>query len=153
MYEFLNYPMNSKCLRTGSRDFSPKTNASNYGTVNFNNIPVIRENIQKDLGLDSKLNVFDHINEKVKKATKRVNFVRKINLFLPPSSLQTIYKSFVRPHLDYADVICDQPNNSRLSDKMETVQYNATLGITGAIRGTSKEKIYQDVNFSRIGDG
>ena len=153
MYEFLNYPMNSKCLRTGSRDFSRKTNASNYGTVNFNNIPVIRENIQKDLGLDSKLNVFDHINEKVKKATKRVNVVRKINLFLPPSSLQTIYKSFVRPHLDYADVIYDQPNNSCLSDKMETAQYNAALGITDAIRGTSKEKIYQDVNLSRIGDG
>ena len=147
--------MNSKCLRTGSRDFSRKTNASNYVTVNFNNLPVIRENIQKNLGLflDSKLNFFDHINEKVKKATKRVNVVRKINFLLPPSSLQTIYKSFVRPHLDYANVIYDQPNNSCLSDKMETAQYNAALGITDAIRGTSKEKIYQDVNLSRIGDG
>ena len=94
--------MNSKCLITGSRDFSRKTNASNHGTVNFDNVPVIRKNIQKDLGLflDSKLNFFDDINEKVKKATERVNVIRKINLFLPPSSLQTIYKSFIRPHLD-----------------------------------------------------
>ena len=61
---------------------------------------------------------------------------------MPGSSLLTIYKSFVRPHLDYDDVIYDQPNNSRLSYKIETVLYNAALTITGAIRGTLKEKIY-----------
>ena len=42
-----------------------------------------------------------------------------MNLPLPRSSLLTIYKSFVRPHLDYGDVIYDQPNNSSLSDKIE----------------------------------
>ena len=65
---------------------------------------------------DSKLSFFDHINEKIKKATKGVNVIRKMNLLLPRSSLLTIYKSFVRPHLDCSDVIYDQPNNSRLSD-------------------------------------
>ena len=52
--------------------FSRKENASNHATVNFNNVPVIRDNIQKHLGLflDSKLSFFDHINEKIKKATK-----------------------------------------------------------------------------------
>ena len=36
------------------------------------NVPVRRDNIQKHLGLflDSKLSFFDHINEKIKKATK-----------------------------------------------------------------------------------
>ena len=56
-----------------------------------------------------------------------------MNLSLPRSSLLTIYKSFVRPHLHYGDVIYDQPNNPRLSDKIESVQYNAALAITGAI--------------------
>ena len=118
--------------------FSRKASASNNGTVYFNNVPVIRENIQKHLGLflDSKLSFFDHINEKIKKATKGVNVIRKMNLLLPRSSLLTIYKSFVRPHLDYGDVIYDQPNNSRFSDKTESVQNNAALVITGAIAGT-----------------
>ena len=51
--------------------FSRKANASNHATVYFNNVPVIRDNIQKHLGLflDSKLSFFDHINEKIKKAT------------------------------------------------------------------------------------
>ena len=65
--------------------FSRKANTSNHGTVYFNNVPVIRENIQKHLGLflDSKLNFFDHINEKNKKATKGVSVIRKMNLLLP----------------------------------------------------------------------
>ena len=104
--------------------FSRKANASNHKTVYFNNVPVIRENIQKHLGLflDSKLNFFDHINEKIKKATKGVNVKRKMNLLLPRSSVLTIYKPFVRLHLDYADVIYDQPNNSRLSEIISGVR-------------------------------
>ena len=50
----------------------------------------------------------------------------------------------MRANLDYGDVIYDQPRNFRLSDKIETVQYNAALAITGAIWGTSREKLYQD---------
>ena len=46
----------------------------------------------------------------------------KMKLLLPRSSLLTIRKSFVKPYLDYGDVVCDQPNNSRFSDKIETVQ-------------------------------
>ena len=49
-----------------------------------------------------KLNFFDLINEKNKKATKGVNVMRKMNVLLPLSSLLTIYKSFIRPHLDTA---------------------------------------------------
>ena len=73
-----------------------------------------------------------------------------MNLLLPCSSLLTLYKSFVRSHLDYGDVIDAQPNNSRLSDKIETVQYNAALVITGTIRGTSKEKLYQELGLETL---
>ena len=134
--------------------FSRKANASNHATVYFNNVPVIRDNIQKHLGLflDSKLSFFDHINEKIKKATKGVNVIRKMNLLLPRSSLLTIYKSFVRPHLDYGDVIYDQPNNSRLSDKIGSAQYNPGLGITGAIRETSKEKLHRELGLESLKD-
>ena len=73
-----------------------------------------------------------------------------MNLSLPRSSLLTIYKSFVRPHLDYGDVIYDQPNNSSLSDQIESAQYNAVLAVTGAIRGTSKEKLYQELGLESL---
>ena len=76
-----------------------------------------------------------------------------MNLLLPRSSLLIIYKSFVRPQLDYGDVIYDQHNNSCLSDKIETVQYNVALAITGAIIGTSKEKLYQELGLESLKDG
>ena len=43
-------------------------------------------------------------------------------MFLPRSSLLTVYKSFKKPHLDYADVISDQPSNATFSSKIESVQ-------------------------------
>ena len=54
---------------------------------------------------------------------------------------------FIRPHLDYGDVVYDQSSNDAFSDKLETVQYNAALAITGAIKGTSREKLYQELGF------
>ena len=43
------------------------------------------------------------------------------------------YKSFIRPHLDYGNIVHDQPNNSSLSEKIESPQFNATLSITSTI--------------------
>ena len=48
--------------------------------------------------------------------------------------LLTIYKSFVPLHLDYGDIVYDQPNNQSPSNKIETVQYKAALAITNAIK-------------------
>ena len=68
--------------RPKSMFFFRKGITTNYGTVHFNNDPVIRENFQKHLGLflDSKFNFLVHINEEIKKATKGINVNRKMNL-------------------------------------------------------------------------
>ena len=80
--------------------FSRKKNITIHWTIFFNNFPVVKENIQKDLGLllDTKLNFLTHINEKIKNENKGFNVIKKLNLSLPGSLLITIYKSFVRPH-------------------------------------------------------
>ena len=62
-------------------------------------------------------------------------------------SLVLIYKSFIRSHLDYGDIVFDQAFNKSFHDNLESIQYNASLAITGAIRGTSKEKLYQKLGF------
>ena len=90
---------------------------------------------------------FEHIDVKIKKAAVGVNLISKLNLLLPSSYLLTYYKCFIRPHLDYGYVIYDQPNLSSLANQMESVQYNLALAITGAIRGTSKEKLHYDLGF------
>ena len=108
---------------------SSKAVAINHASVYFSNILVIRENFQKylDLFLDSKLNFFDHVNEKIKKGTKGINFFRKMDFLLQRPFLFTIFKSFVRPHLVYGDVIYGQTNNASLLDKIESIQFNTVL--------------------------
>ena len=78
---------------------------------------------------------------------KGIGLLRKLKSTLPRTSLLTIYKSFITPHLDYGDVVYDQPSNDVFSNKLETVQYNAALAITGAIKGTSREKLYQELGL------
>ena len=60
----------------------------------------------------------------------------KLQTILSRNSLLTIYKSFIRPILDYADVIYDHPANVSFSKKTESVQYNEALAITGTIKGS-----------------
>ena len=67
--------------------------------------------------------------------------------------LITIYKSHIRPHLDYGDIIYDQPHIDSFINKVESVQYNAALAITGAIKGTNKERMYHELGFESLADG
>ena len=69
---------------------------------------------------------------------------------MPRNSLLTIYKSFIRPFLDYTDVIYDQLSNAAFSKKIEPAQYNAALAITGAIKGSSREKLYQELGLEYL---
>ena len=61
-----------------------------------------------------------------------------------------IYKSFIRPHLDYGDIIFDQAFNDSFHSKMESIQYKACLAITGAIQGSSKEKLYNELGLESL---
>ena len=56
--------------------------------------------------------------------------LRKLQTGLPRHSLLTIYKAFIRPHLDYCDVIYDKIFNESLHKKLESAQCNAALAIT-----------------------
>ena len=78
--------------------------------------------------------------------------MKKLSQFLPRKSLLTICKSFVRPNLDYADIIYDKPINESFKKKIESVQHNAALIITGAIKGTCRDKIYQELGLESLAE-
>ena len=81
---------------------------------------------------------------------RTIRLLRKFQKILPRSSLITIYKAFIRPHLDYGDVIFDQAINKSFHERLKSIQYNAAVAITGAIRETSKEKLYQKLGFESL---
>ena len=67
--------------------------------------------------------------------------MKKLSLILSRKSLLTICKSYVRPNLDYTDIIYDKPSTESFIRKIEMVQYKAALIITGAFEGTLHHKI------------
>ena len=81
------------------------------------------------------------------KINKTFGLLRKLKSLLPRSALIVIYKAFVRPHLDYSDILYDKAYNMPFHQKLESIQYNACLAITGAVRGTSKEKTLPRIMF------
>ena len=100
--------------------------------------------------LDNKLNFCEHLKYITNKVNKSIGLLRKLQMILPSWSLVTIYKSFIRLHLDYGHIIFDQAFNKSFHDNLESIQYNASLAITGAIIGTSKEKLYQELGFESV---
>ena len=93
--------------------FSRKNQIQNHPIISLNNIQVERSSHQKHLGLilDKKLNFKEHVNSAISKVNKGISVLKKLRHTLPRKSLITISKSFLRPLVDYGNIIYDQPNN------------------------------------------
>ena len=46
---------------------------------------------------------------------------------VPREALLRTYKSFVRPNLDYGDIIFDKPNNESFKSRIQSIQYKACI--------------------------
>ena len=132
--------------------FSRKRSVLSHPNLTFNNIPVAQTNSQKHLGmqLDKKLNFEEQLKKVESNVNKTIGIIRKLQNVRPRSALLTIYKSFIRPHLDYGDIIYDKSFNESFHAKLESLQYNVTLAITGAIKGSSTEKIYEELGLESL---
>ena len=108
--------------------------------------------MQKHLGmyLDPKLDFLEHLKNIKAKVNKSIALLRKLQTILPRPTLLTIYKAFIRPHLDYGDTIYDQADSDSFHQKLDSIRYNEALAITGAIRGTSSEKLYQELGLKSL---
>ena len=93
--------------------------------------------------LSCELSHENHLNSVFSRVNKTIGLLRKFQHTLPRKSLVTIYESFIRPHLDYGDVIYDRTCNELFLQILEFLQYSAAIVITGTIRGSSSEKVFQ----------
>ena len=88
--------------------FSCKKNNINH--PDFNNSQIVQFKSQKHLGmyLDNKLDFSEHFKNMLNKINKTIGLLRKLRYSLPRTALITIYKSFIRPHIDYGDIVYSQ---------------------------------------------
>ena len=82
--------------------FSCKKSSPNHPQLVFNGTIVAKVNSHKHLGLilDSRLSFEKHLNEKIIKVKKNVGVLKYLSNFLPLKTLDHMYKSLVRSHLD-----------------------------------------------------
>ena len=118
--------------------------------LNSNNVSQVNSEKHLVVILDVKLTFEKHLENVFNKTNTRVGLLRKLSSLLPRQALAIIYKAFVRPHLDYDDALYDQAFNNSFHAKMESIQYNVCLAITGAIRSTSREKICQELGLEYL---
>ena len=132
--------------------FSRKLKKFCHLSLRFNNNNVSQASSQKHLGLtlDNRLTFDNHLTNVSNKISKTIGLLRKLQNILPRPALLTIYKCFIRPHLDYEDIIYDQAYNLSFHQKLESIQYNAALALTGAIRGSSREKLCQELGLESL---
>ena len=139
--------------------FSCKKFSPNHPQLIFNGIAGAKVNDQKHLGLilDSSLSFEKHLNEKIIMAKNNVGILKHLSKFLPVKTLDQMYKALVRSHLDYCDIIYHIPSHQNqaplgitlhsLMEKVERIQYQATLVISGAWRGSSRLKLYEELGW------
>ena len=92
--------------------------------------------------LDTRIDFNLHLKNVQNKVNKTIGLLHKLQTTLPRTSLITVFKSFIRPFLDYGDIIYDRAYNTSFHQNIESIQYNAALAITSTVRGTSREKLY-----------
>ena len=133
--------------------FSCKNKKTDHPELAFNGIPIAREPFTKHLGvyLDSRLNFVKHIKEQVLKAMKSVSLLKFLSKYVDRNVLDLSYKMYVRPHLDYGDVIY---HNQRIDvmNLTERVQYKAALIVSGCWQGTSWENLYEEIGWESLSD-
>ena len=89
--------------------FSRKTKKEYHlhPTFNNNNVPETDSQKNLDVVLDNCLSFDDHLKMILNKINKTIGLLHKLHNILRRSVLLTIYKSLIRPHLDYGDIIYD----------------------------------------------
>ena len=144
--------------------FSCKKSSPNHPQLIFNGTVVAKANEQKHLGLtlDSRLSFVKHINEKMVKAKKNIGVIKHLSKYLPLKTLDQMYKTLVRSHLDYCDIIYHEPSKinqpplgltlTALMEKVERIQYQAALAVTGSWQGSSRNNLYEELGWESLSD-
>ena len=78
-----------------------------------------------------------------------LGIIKHLSIFLPPKTLDLMYKACVHSHLDYCDIYISYHQDktqfgvalNALMEKTERIQYQAVLAVTSAWQGSCRSKL------------
>ena len=85
----------------------------------------------------------------IAKCRCQVACLRSFKYRLSRKALVTMYRSFILPQLVYADVIWDNCS-LKLAKQLESLHLDAIRTVTGAVHGTSHQKLYTESGFTTL---
>ena len=137
--------------KTESLVITKKRNKTPHPSVYFDNTIIKEVSEHKHLGLIISNNGQwkEHIEYISQNARKRLAILRSVQFKLDRATLEKIYISFIRPLLEYADVIWD---NCSLENKkyLESLHLEAARIITGATRYCNNDKLYKELGWETL---
>ena len=131
--------------------FSRKHNRPFHPPLNMDQQAINEVTSHKHLGLifSNDCNWHEHIDYVKTKAWFRINIMRKLKFQLDRKSLETIYISFIRPLLEYANVVWDNCTQYE-SNELEKIQNEAARIVTGATKLVSLHSLYTETGWESL---
>ena len=133
------HPAKYKVLQIG-RPIAELTDLLLYYTLRGHKLEVVQSEMDIGVVIDCDLSFDIHLAVRVNKATRLVNIIRRSFMYLDKESFLCLYKSIVRPHLEYANQVW-APRLQRQIDSEENVHRTATKLIPGFDNLEYKERL------------
>ena len=79
------------------------------------------------------------------KVNQAIGLLQKLKKNFAQTGINNYVQSFC--DVDYGDMIYDEAYNKTFHQKLESIQYNVYLNLSGAIRESSTEKLYRELGL------
>ena len=138
-------------VKTESMLISRKLNGNRHPPLFMLNQQISEVNAHKHLGLilSKDCSWHEHIKYITEKAWTRINIMRKLKFELDRKSLETIYIAFIRPILEYGDIIWDNCTQNQKTE-LDKIQNETARIATGVTKLVSINALYSEIRWDKL---
>jgi hypothetical protein len=137
--------------KTESLLISRKVNKPFHPPLYMNNVPIQEVKCHKHLGVtfSSDGSWHEHVENIKTKSWQRISIMRGLKFVLDRKSLEIIYTAFIRPLLEYSDVVWDNLSYHD-EQELEKIQLEALRIISGCTKLVSIQNLYEETCFQPL---
>ena len=118
-------------------------------TFDGHNLDSVSHHKHLGLILNNNLSWKDHIDSVTSKANTKLNVLAHLKHILDRKTLRTLYESFIRPSLEYGNIIyCNCTDGEK--DEIEKIQRRAARIISGGTISTSVRLLYEELALETL---
>jgi hypothetical protein len=137
--------------KTESLIISKKQNLDNHPPLYLDGHVILEAKHHKHLGiiLSQDLSWNEHISNIISSCAKLVNVLRYLSFKLDKKTLETIYTSFIRPKIEYANIIYGNATKSQLK-RLTNLEFEILRLIAGATKNFSIRKVNAELPWINL---